>query len=127
MHSEIPLDDRIGRTFYVGGSLWKYLYDTGKHRFAMRRTVSDVPLSLALDLIASGEVLWSPPARFARLGAKDSLDSVRHRVALLEAFRQSPACVESTDWMMRTRIDAQLVVLRQWLNRQALPSGEDGG
>ncbi len=127
MHSEIPLDDRIGRTTFLGGSLWRYLYDPSKRRFAMRRTVTGVPLDLALELIESGEVLWTPPARFARLGSADSLDSVRYRVALLEAFRRSPGCVESSDWMMRARIDAQLVVLRKWLNSHALPSGEEGG
>jgi hypothetical protein len=127
MRSEIPLDDRIGRTMYAGGSLWRYLYDTRKRRFAMRRVVSGISLELALELIESGEVMWNPPARFARLGATDSLESVRHRVALLEAFRRSPGYRQSSDWMMRTRIDAQLVVLRKWLNRHALPSGEEGG
>jgi hypothetical protein len=126
MYADLPLDDKIGQTFYIGGSLWRYLYNTSIRRFAMRRTVTNVPLDLAIELIASGEVLWSPPARFARLGPKDSLESVRQRAALLEAFRQSPACVESSDWMMRARIDAQLVVLRQWLTRRALPSGEEG-
>jgi hypothetical protein len=126
MHSEIPLDDRIGRTVYAGGSLWRYLYDTKIRRFAMRRTVTNIPLELALELIESGEVLWTPPARFARLGATDSLDAVRHRLALLEAFRRSPRCVESSDWIMRARIDAQLTVLRKWLNRPALPSGDEG-
>jgi hypothetical protein len=126
MHSEIPLDDRIGRTMYAGGSLWRYLYNTRKRRFAMRRTVADIPLELALELIESGEVLWTPPARFARLGATDSLESVRHRIALLEAFRRSPGCVRSSDSVTRTRIEAQLVALRKWLNRHALPSGEEG-
>jgi hypothetical protein len=126
MHSDIPLDDRIGRTMYFGGSLWRYLYNTRNRRFAMRRTVTGIPLHLALELIESGEVLWVPPARFARLGATDSLESVRQRMALLEAFRRSPGCVESSDWMMRMRIDTQLVVLRNWLNSHTLPSGEQG-
>jgi hypothetical protein len=52
---------------------------------------------------------------------------VRHRVALLEAFKRSPGYVGSSDWIMRMRIDAQLVVLRQCLNRHALPSGEEAG
>lgn len=127
MYGELPLDDKIGQTFYIGGSLWRYLYNGSIRRFAMRRTVSNIPLDLALELIASGEVLWSPPVRFARLGSKDTSEAVRQRAALLEAFRQSPACVESSDWMMRARVDAQLVELRQWLTRRALPSGEDGG
>ena len=126
MHSEIPLDDRIGRTVYAGGSLWRYLYDRGSRRFTMQRTVTNIPLDLALELIESGEVLWTPPARFARLGAADSLESVRHRIALLEAFRRSPGCAGSSDWMMRARVDAQLVVLRKWLHRNALSSGEEG-
>jgi hypothetical protein len=127
MYADIPLDDRIGRTVYIGGSLWRHLYDRSKRRFAMRRTVTNVPLDLALELIESGEVLWAPPARFTRPRAADPLQSVRHRVALLEAFKRSPGYVGSSDWIMQMRIDAQLVVLRQWLNRHALPSGEEGG
>lgn len=127
MHPEIPLDDRIGRTMYAGGSLWRYLYNAKKRRFTMQRTVAAIPLDLAVELIESGEVLWTPPARFARLGSTDSPESVRHRIALLEAFRRSPACVESSDWTMQTRIDTQLVLLRKWLKRHALPSGEESG
>src|SRR3977135_3971100 len=56
MHSDIPLDDRIGQTYYVGGSLWRYLYNASIHRFALRRTVTNVPIDLATELIASGEV-----------------------------------------------------------------------
>ena len=53
MHSDIPLDDRIGQTYYVGGSLWRYLYNASIHRFALRRTVTNVPIDLATELIAS--------------------------------------------------------------------------
>ena len=126
MPSETPLDDLIGQTFYIDGSLWRYLYNSSVRRFALRRTVPSFPLELALELIASGEVLWTPPARFDRPGPQDSVESVQQRVALLIAYRQSPACVESPDPMVRARIDAQLIAIRQWTARRALRSGEEG-
>jgi hypothetical protein len=124
MPSDTPLDDLIGQTFYIGGSLWRYLYNTSLRRFALRRTVQNIPLDLAAELIASGEVLWIPPERFDRPGPEDSIESMRQRIALLEAYRQSPACVESDDWTARARIDAQLIVIRHWLTRRALSSGD---
>jgi hypothetical protein len=125
MHPEIPLDDLIGQTFYIGGSLWRYLYNTSLRRFALQRTVPDFPFHLAAELIASGEVLWTPPQRFDRPHPMDSIEAIQQRVALLEAYRQSPSCVESSDWMARARIDAQLIVLRHWLTRRALSAGDE--
>jgi hypothetical protein len=125
MYSETPLDDLIGQTFYIDGSLWRYLYNTSIRRFALRRTVPNFPVDLAVELIASGEVLWTPPEQFDRPRSKDSIASVQQRVALLEAYRQSPACVEASDWMMRARIDSHIVVLRHWLTTRALQSGEE--
>jgi hypothetical protein len=125
MHSETPLDDLIGQTFYIDGSLWRYLYNTSLRRFALRRTVPNFPVELAAELIASGEVQWTPPERFDRPRAKDSTESVQQRIALLEAYRQSPACVESSDWTARARIEAQIIVLRQWLTRRSLSAGDE--
>jgi hypothetical protein len=127
MPSELPLDDRIGQTHYIGGCLWRYLYNTSIGRFALRRTVPDFPLDLAVELLVSGEVLWTPPEPFDRPGPNDTIESMRLRVTLLEAYRQSPACVESSDWMARARIDAQIAALRQWLTRRTLSPGEEGG
>lgn len=127
MSSETPLDDLIGQTFYIDGSLWRYLYSRSVGRFALRRTALNFPLERAVELIASGEVLWTPPQRFDRPAPGDPIESVQQHVALLEAYRQSPACVESSDSMARARIDARLVVLRQWLNRRALSSGDETG
>jgi hypothetical protein len=125
MHSETPLDDLIGQTFYIDGSLWRYLYSKSLRRFALRRTVPNFPADLAAELIVSGEVLWTPPERFDRPHPMDSIASVQQRVTLLEAYRQSPTCVESSDWTERARIDAALIVLRHWLTRRALSAGDE--
>ena len=125
MHSELPLDDRIGQTFYIDGSLWRYLYNRSIRRFALRRTVPNFPIDRAVELIESGELLWTPPRGFDRPEGGASTASVQQRIALLEAYRRSPAYVESSDYMARARIDAQHMMLRQWLNRRALSSGEE--
>jgi hypothetical protein len=123
MPSSLPLDDLIGQTFYINGSLWRYLYDRGRRRFALRRTEVAFPLERAVELIASGDVLWTPPERLERK-EEMTMESVQQRIALLEAFRRSPACLESTDWSLRRRIDEQLAESRGWLTRRALMSGE---
>jgi hypothetical protein len=94
-------------------------------RTALRRTVPNFPADLAAELIVSGEVLWAPPERFDRPHPTDSIESVRQRVTLLEAYRQSPTCIESSDWTERARIDAALIVLRHWLTRRALSAGDE--
>ncbi len=126
MLSPLPLDDLIGQCFYIDGAVWQYLYNKSIRRFALRRVEADIPFERALEQIASGELLWNPPERFDRLAPDAPLDLVQQRVALLDAFRRSPACVDSTDWAMRARIDATLTESRNWLTRRALTSGEDG-
>jgi hypothetical protein len=123
MPSALPLDDLIGQTFYINGALWRYLYDRGSRRFALRRTEVAFPLDRAVELISAGTVLWTPPDRFERSEGM-TMESVQQRIALLEAFRRSPTCLESTDWSMRQRIDEQLAESRSWLTRRALMSGE---
>ena len=125
MLSPLPLDDLIGQTFYIDGAVWQYLYNKSIRRFALRRVEGDIPFERALEQIAAGELLWNPPERFERIAPNAPLDVVQQRVALLEAFRRSPACVDSTDWAMRARIDATLTESRNWLTRRALTSGED--
>ena len=125
MLSPIPLDDLIGQTFYIDGAVWQYLYNKSIRRFALRRVDAEIPFERALEQIASGELLWNPPERFERLTGDMRLDVVQQRVALLEAFRRSPACVDSADWAMRARIDAHLTESRNWLTRRALAAGDD--
>jgi hypothetical protein len=124
MLSPLPLDDLIGQSFYIDGAVWRYLYNKSIRRFALRRTDTDIAFEQAIELIATGELLWNPPERFARLSASVPLQIVQQRVALLEAFRRSPGCIDSTDWAMRARIDAQLTESRNWLTRRALTSGD---
>jgi hypothetical protein len=126
MPSELPLDDQIGQTFYIDGALWRFLYNRSLGHFALRRTVADFPLERALTLIASGEILWTPPDRFERTDGM-TMESVQQGIALLEAYRRSPACLESSDWSMRSRIDEQLSESRSWLTRRALMSGDATG
>jgi hypothetical protein len=123
MHYATPLDDLIGQTFYIDGALWRYLYNENLRRFALRRTVSRLPLDRAVELIASGEVLWTPPDRVEPLAADLSTETVQERIALMEAFRKSPAGVDSTDWTTRAVIEEQLTLFRNWLARRTLTSG----
>jgi hypothetical protein len=124
MHSAIPLDDLIGQTFYIDGALWRYLYNENLHRFALRRTVARLPFEHALDLIASGEVLWTPPDRVELPSADLSTETVQERIALMEAYRKSPVGMDSTDWTTHSVIDEQLTLFRNWLARRTLTSGE---
>jgi hypothetical protein len=124
MFSALPLDDLIGQTFYIDGAVWRYLYNKSIRRFALKRVDPDIPFERALELISSGELLWNPPERFEKLGPDVSMERVQQRVAILEAFRRSSACVDSTDWEMRARVDAQLAESRNWLTRRALMSGD---
>jgi hypothetical protein len=124
MFSDLPLDDLIGQTFYIDGAVWRYLYNKGIRRFALKRVEPEIAFERALELISTGELLWNPPERFEKLGPDASMESVQQRVAILEAFRRSPACIDSTDWAMRARVDAQLTESRNWLTRRALPSGD---
>ena len=124
MLSPLPLDDLIGQSFYIDGAVWRYLYNKSIRRFALRRTDTEITFEQAVEQIATGELLWNPPERFTRLSSTAPLEIVQQRVALLEAFRRSPGCVDSTDWAMRARIDAQLTESRNWLTRRALTSGD---
>jgi hypothetical protein len=127
MLSPLPLDDLIGQSFYIDGAVWRYLYNKSIRRFALRRTQLEISFELALEQIASGELLWSPPERFERVPSNAPMDVVQQRVALLESFRRSPGYVDSIDWTMRARIDAQLTESRNWLTRRALTSGDATG
>lgn len=132
MFPELPLDDVIGQTFYVDGALWRVAYNRTARRIALRRIAPEIPFARAVDLIASGELLWNPPDPFEPLEPETSVESVQRQIALLDAFRRSPACTASTDWSLRTRVEARLFECRSWLARRALPSGDsareaDGG
>jgi hypothetical protein len=124
MYSALPLDDRIGQTFYIDGALWRYLYNAGLRGFALRRSVPSVPFVRALELIAMGEVLWTPPPRFEAPAVGVSDEALQQRIALLSAFRRSPAYQLSDDHALRARVDEQLMAIRAWLTHRALMSGE---
>jgi hypothetical protein len=127
MPEALPLDDLIGRTYYIDGALWRYLYNEGIRRFALRRTMPEIPFAHALQLIATGKVLWTPPERFEPIKPGMPMETIQQRVALLDAFRRSPSCVESTDWSMRARVDELLSESRSWLTRRALMPGDATG
>jgi hypothetical protein len=120
----LPLDDLIGRDFYIEGAPWRYMYDRPQRRFALRRLAPTIELERALELIASGELLWAPPHQFEPLRPDAPIDSVQKHIALLDAFRRSPLFAESMDWSLPARIDARISESRAWLTRRALQSGE---
>jgi hypothetical protein len=120
----LPLDDLIGRTFFIEGAPWRYLYDRERRQFALKRLAPAIEFERALELIASGELLWTPPERFEPLRAEVEIGTVQRHIALLDAFRRSPAFADSKDWALPARIDARISESRAWLTRRALRSGE---
>ncbi|HET7186555.1 MAG TPA: hypothetical protein VFI52_00310 [Gemmatimonadaceae bacterium] len=120
----LPLDDLIGRTFFIEGAPWRYLYDRERRRFALKRLAPSIEFERALELIASGELLWTPPERFEALRPEVEIGTVQRHIALLDAFRRSPAFADSKDWALPARIDARISESRAWLTRRALRSGE---
>jgi hypothetical protein len=126
MSADLPLDDRIGQTYYIQGAPWRYLYNKSIGRFALRRVAPIMAFDDAVKQIASGELLWHPPQHFERLRQDSSFDIVQKRLALLQALRSSPSYVESTDWELRTRVEMQIAEARAWLSRRAITSGDAG-
>jgi hypothetical protein len=127
MLPKLPLDDEIGRTFYINCAAWRLVYNPEIRGVALRRIATELPFARALELIASGELLWNPFEHFVPLGSGMSLEAVQRHIALLGAFRRSPTCIESTDWRVLARIDERLAETRTWLARRALASGEPRG
>jgi hypothetical protein len=119
-----PLDDLIGTTYFIEGAPWRYLYNNELRRFALRRIAPSIEFELALELIVSGELLWTPPEQFEPLRGDVTIEVVQKHLALLDAFRRSPAYVDSKDWALPARIDARISESRTWLTRRALTSGE---
>lgn len=124
MFSELPLDDQIGKTFYINDALWRLAYNRTLGRFALRRVSSEITLERAVELITSGELLWDPLEYFESPNAETSVPAVQKYVALLTAFLHSPFGTEMSDWALRARLDARLTVYRTWLTRRALKAGD---
>ena len=120
----LPLDDLIGRHFFIEGAPWRYLYDKQLRRFALKRLAPSIEFERALELIAAGELLWAPPEEFESLHPDTSIEAVQQHVALLDAFRRSPLFADSRDWALPARIDARISESRAWLTRRALRPGE---
>jgi hypothetical protein len=120
----LPLDDLIGKTFFIEGATWRYQYHKTLRRFALRRLSPSIELERALQQIASGELLWTPPEQFESLRADVTVEAVQQHLALLDAFRRSPAFGEVRDWALPARIDARIAESRAWLMRRALTSGD---
>jgi|1186.fasta_scaffold1186122_2 hypothetical protein len=120
----LPLDDLIGQTFFIEGAPWRYLYDGQARRFALKRLAPSIEFERALELIASGELLWAPPEEFESLRPDVSVEAVQRHIALLDAFRRSPLFADSKDWALPARIDARISESRAWLTRRALRPGE---
>ena len=120
----LPLDDLIGRTFYIEGAPWIFRYDRVRMRFGLERIAPSMELGQALALIAAGVLLWSPPERFEPLRPDIAIEEVQTHLALLDAYRRSPAFLDARDWTIPARVDARIAESRAWLTRRALSSGE---
>ncbi|HEU4640817.1 MAG TPA: hypothetical protein VFS44_00045 [Gemmatimonadaceae bacterium] len=125
MSSRIPLDDAIGQTFYMDDAPWRLAYDHTLRHFVYRRIAPSIDFDRALELIEKGAMCWEPPAHFEPLRPDTSLESVQRHIALLDAFRRSPTCMSSPNWLLRTRIDERLVESRAWLAGRTLGSGPE--
>ena len=120
----LPLDDLIGRTFYIEGAPWTFRYDRTRGRFALERLAPSMELAHALALIAAGALLWSPPERFEPLRPDIAIEEVQTHIALLDAYRRSPSFLDSRDPALPVRVDARITESRAWLTRRALRSGD---
>src|SRR6185295_9450030 len=81
MYSALPLDDRLGKVFYIDGAPWRVIYNRTLQRVALRRLSVSIPLTRALRLIATGEMLWTPPEPFAPFDADETIDSVQQHLS----------------------------------------------
>jgi hypothetical protein len=124
MLPDLPLDDLIGRTFYIEGAPWTFRYDRARGRFALERLAPTMELAHALALIAAGALLWSPPERFEPLRPDVAIEEVQTHLALLDAYRRSPSFLDAKDWTLPARVDARIAESRAWLTRRALRSGD---
>jgi hypothetical protein len=121
-----PLDDEIGRTYYINDAPWRLVYIRSIRGVALRRLPHEIPFEQALELIGAGALHWDPFQQADPFGRRATLESVQRYVALLGAFRRSPTCINATDWTLVARIDERLADSRTWLARRALTSGDGG-
>jgi hypothetical protein len=123
MSRTTPLDDEIGRAFFYDGAPWQLTYNPRARAFALRRMAPAIAYDRAIALIKSGKLLWNPPAQMEPPAPDATVDSVREQAELLDAFRRSPACMDSLNWELRVQVDKQLAEVRTWLARRGLKSG----
>jgi hypothetical protein len=124
MFSHLPLDDQLNHVFYIDEALWRLVYSNSLKRCVLRQEAKHIDLDRAVALIAAGELLWTPPETFERLGLGTSLDAVQQEHALLCAFLRSPGGCRLPRWGMRTRLEGRITDDRAWLARRALIRGE---
>lgn len=121
------LDDQLGRRQYIDGALWRRAYDPVTRELTLRRDDAPISLARALVLIEAGELIWMPPADFSLPGSGQPAEDVQRELALLEAYRRSPAYGDIQDAATLRAVDARIREMRGWLARRALPSGGDHG
>jgi hypothetical protein len=132
MLSQLPLDDRLNRLFYINGSLCRLVFSRYEGRCAFRREAPYIPFAHAVRLIGTGELLWGPPDRFDQLDDDRGHYVVRREGELLRAFLRSPVGRRLSNRAMRTRVEARLGEVEAWLVRRTLAGGaadalDDGG
>jgi hypothetical protein len=120
---QLPLDDQLNRLFYLEGAPWRLVYASALGRCVYRREALHMDFNHAVELIAEGALLWTPPDDFERLDEGASLQSVRREQALLNAFLRSPVG-HRIDNAMHSRLAVRLGHDGSWLLRHPL-SGDD--
>jgi hypothetical protein len=136
MLSQLPLDDRLNRLFYVNGSICRLIFSREEGRCVFRQEAPFMGFEHAMTLISSGALLWGPPDRFDGLDDDRGHYAIRRECELLRAFLRSPAGRHLSSWALRARVEARLRDLDAWLVRGALSrdaadaldeDGESGG
>lgn len=123
MLSQMPLDDRLNRLFYIDGSVCRLVYSRHEGRCVLRQEAPFVTFDRAVTLISTGELLWGPPDHFDRLDDDTGRDGVRRECVLLRAFLRSPSGRRLSHWAMRARVETRLRTVDAWLVRGALSGG----
>jgi hypothetical protein len=123
MLSQLPLDDRLNRLFYVNGSICRLIFSRDEGRCALRQEAPSIAFDHALTLIGSGELLWGPPDRFDGLDEDRGRHAVQRECELLRAFLCSPTGRRLSNWALRARVETRLRDLDAWIVRGALSKG----
>jgi hypothetical protein len=124
MLSHLPLDDELNKLFYMNGGAWRLVWARALGHCVLQREIKHIEFSDAVEMIASGELLWVPPEHFEHLDGDTPFDEVQREHVLLCAFLCSPAGQRVSQWTLRQRIELRTRDDRDWLASRSLSRGD---